>query len=159
MAKRRVAVVFGSDSDWPVMEACVKQLRAFDVEPFVEDGQIRGVGTRMNVGFLGKSVILTTGTFLRGKIYVGEVAGTYHILDVSKEACTRLHSVNFVAEDGSPIEIFGTPTVAGSAVLLPTRTDLYCIAADGGSSTPPSSIKSWNEVEVVQIRPAETWVE
>lgn len=32
----RVAVVFGSDSDWPVMEGCVKQLRAFGVEPHVE---------------------------------------------------------------------------------------------------------------------------
>jgi len=36
MAKSRVAVVFGSDSDWPVMEKCVKQLRAFGEEPFVE---------------------------------------------------------------------------------------------------------------------------
>lgn len=36
MAKHRVAVVFGSDSDWPVMEKCVKQLQEFDVKPFVE---------------------------------------------------------------------------------------------------------------------------
>lgn len=36
MSKPRVAVVFGSDSDWPVMEKCVKQLRAFKEEPVVE---------------------------------------------------------------------------------------------------------------------------
>lgn len=36
MAKPRIAVVFGSDSDWPVMEKCVAQLRAFDETPFVE---------------------------------------------------------------------------------------------------------------------------
>jgi phosphoribosylaminoimidazole carboxylase PurE protein len=36
MAKPRIAVVFGSDSDWPVMEECVAQLRAFGEEPFVE---------------------------------------------------------------------------------------------------------------------------
>lgn len=36
MSKPRVAVVFGSDSDWPVMEKCVKQLRAFEEDPFVE---------------------------------------------------------------------------------------------------------------------------
>ncbi len=36
MAKARVAVVFGSDSDWPVMEKCVQQLRAFDENPHVE---------------------------------------------------------------------------------------------------------------------------
>ena len=36
MSRPRVAVVFGSDSDWPVMEKCVKQLRAFGEDPFVE---------------------------------------------------------------------------------------------------------------------------
>ncbi len=36
MSAARIAVVFGSDSDWPVMEGCVKQLRAFDVAPHVE---------------------------------------------------------------------------------------------------------------------------
>lgn len=32
----RVAIVFGSDSDWPVMEKAVAQLAAFGEEPFVE---------------------------------------------------------------------------------------------------------------------------
>ncbi|UCC30120.1 MAG: 5-(carboxyamino)imidazole ribonucleotide mutase [Phycisphaerales bacterium] len=32
----RVAVVFGSDSDWKVMEKCVEQLRAFGEDPHVE---------------------------------------------------------------------------------------------------------------------------
>jgi phosphoribosylaminoimidazole carboxylase PurE protein len=36
MPKPRVAVVFGSDSDWPVMEKCVEQLRAFGETPVVE---------------------------------------------------------------------------------------------------------------------------
>jgi len=36
MSKPRVAVVFGSDTDWPVMEACVKQLRAFGENAHVE---------------------------------------------------------------------------------------------------------------------------
>jgi len=36
MDKPRVAIVFGSDSDWPVMEKAVAQLRAFGEEPFVE---------------------------------------------------------------------------------------------------------------------------
>jgi len=46
--------------------------QAIVTELFVEDGAVCGVGTRMNVGFLAKRVILTTGTFLRGKIYVGD---------------------------------------------------------------------------------------
>ncbi len=36
MSKPRVAVVMGSDSDWPSMEACVEQLRAFGLAPHVE---------------------------------------------------------------------------------------------------------------------------
>lgn len=44
-------------------------------ELLVEEGRVRGVGTKMGVAFLGKTVILTTGTFLRGKIYVGDAKG------------------------------------------------------------------------------------
>ncbi len=38
----------------------------------VEAGVARGVTTRMGVAYLGKTVILTTGTFLRGTIHVGD---------------------------------------------------------------------------------------
>ena len=36
MAETSVGVVFGSDSDWPVMEKCVRQLEQFGVRPHVE---------------------------------------------------------------------------------------------------------------------------
>ncbi len=36
MPKPRVAVVFGSDSDWPVMEKCVEQLKTLGETPLVE---------------------------------------------------------------------------------------------------------------------------
>ena len=36
MAKPRIAVVFGSDSDWPVMQQCVEQVRKFGEEPLIE---------------------------------------------------------------------------------------------------------------------------
>lgn len=38
---------------------------------YVEDGVVLGVDTRVGVRFLAKTVILTTGTFLRGLIHVG----------------------------------------------------------------------------------------
>ncbi len=38
----------------------------------VEAGRVVGVGTKMGVAFRGRRVILTTGTFLRGLIYVGD---------------------------------------------------------------------------------------
>lgn len=36
MPQPPIAIVFGSDSDWPVMEKCVEQLRAFGEEPHLE---------------------------------------------------------------------------------------------------------------------------
>ncbi len=36
MSKPPVAVLIGSDSDWPIMELCVKQLRELGVESVVE---------------------------------------------------------------------------------------------------------------------------
>ncbi|MCC7264872.1 MAG: tRNA uridine-5-carboxymethylaminomethyl(34) synthesis enzyme MnmG [Candidatus Latescibacteria bacterium] len=41
-------------------------------ELLVEDGQVRGVGIKGGLVFRGRAVVLTTGTFLRGKIYVGD---------------------------------------------------------------------------------------
>ncbi len=36
MSQPRIAIVFGSDSDWDTMEKCVKQLKEFGETPFVE---------------------------------------------------------------------------------------------------------------------------
>jgi phosphoribosylaminoimidazole carboxylase PurE protein len=36
MKQARIAIVFGSDSDWAVMEKCVQQLRDFGIQPHVE---------------------------------------------------------------------------------------------------------------------------
>jgi tRNA uridine 5-carboxymethylaminomethyl modification enzyme len=41
-------------------------------ELLVEDGRVRGVATKMGVAFRARAVIITTGTFLRGTIYVGD---------------------------------------------------------------------------------------
>ena len=40
-------------------------------EILVEDGGVRGIATKMGVAFRARAIILTTGTFLRGTIYVG----------------------------------------------------------------------------------------
>ncbi|MGL4523249.1 MAG: tRNA uridine-5-carboxymethylaminomethyl(34) synthesis enzyme MnmG [Bacilli bacterium] len=39
----------------------------------VEDGEVRGVITQTGATYLSKSVVITTGTFLRGKIIIGDL--------------------------------------------------------------------------------------
>jgi tRNA uridine 5-carboxymethylaminomethyl modification enzyme len=41
-------------------------------ELIVDDGQVRGVVTTLGLVFMAPAVIITTGTFLRGRIHVGE---------------------------------------------------------------------------------------
>lgn len=48
----------------------LKQQIAEDI--IVEDGEVKGVVTKTGVFFPGKKVILTTGTFLKGRIIIGE---------------------------------------------------------------------------------------
>ena len=38
----------------------------------IEDGAVQGVGVKGGIAYRGRTVILTTGTFLRGKIHVGD---------------------------------------------------------------------------------------
>jgi tRNA uridine 5-carboxymethylaminomethyl modification enzyme len=56
------------------LESCQNlMLRQGSVERLiVEGGQVRGVETQMGEQFFGRRVILTTGTFLRGLIHVGD---------------------------------------------------------------------------------------
>jgi tRNA uridine 5-carboxymethylaminomethyl modification enzyme len=38
---------------------------------YMESGELRGVDTRSGIRFLGKTVVITTGTFMRGLIHIG----------------------------------------------------------------------------------------
>lgn len=57
-----------------VLENCPGlALRQGSVEALiVEDGQVRGVETQIGEHFFGRKVILTTGTFLKGLIHIGD---------------------------------------------------------------------------------------
>ena len=48
----------------------MKQAEVVDL--IVEDGKVRGVVTRTGGIYRAEAVILATGTFLRGKIFIGE---------------------------------------------------------------------------------------
>lgn len=105
--------------------------------------------------------------FADGKIFVGEVGGAYHIIAASREGGRVLHSRRFKEPSGAPIEIFGTPAVAGDKVVLPTRTDVYCIGMSSGESSatlvlagePAEEVPPvFGEPVALQLIPAEGWV-
>jgi len=73
-----------------------------------------------------------------GKIYVGEVAGHYHILEANRAGCDRLHTIGFALPNGSPMEIFATPVAAHGRVILPNLFETWCI------STQPASLRTPN---------------
>lgn len=63
----RVRRVLESQPNLSVRQAMVERL-------LVRDGRIAGVATQTGMEFGAKSVILTTGTFLRGIIHIGEIS-------------------------------------------------------------------------------------
>jgi len=62
--RRRMKAVVEGQANLDIRQAMVDRL-------LVEGGRIRGVETSINERFLSRTVILTTGTFLRGLIHIG----------------------------------------------------------------------------------------
>ena len=101
-----------------------------------------------------------SGVLADGKMYIGETGGAFHILEVSRSGAKLLSSQIFQKEDGSPIEIFASPSIAGGRILLPTNDGLYCIgtARDGKPLPPERHImdkRLWPPV-ALQLVPSET---
>ncbi len=87
--------------------------QAVVTELLTDNNKIRGVGTKMGVVFRSKTVVMTTGTFLRGKIYVGEQkasggrAGEAPSIGLSKS----LHELGFSLsrlKTGTPCRLDGS---------------------------------------------------
>lgn len=78
----------------------------------VEEGKIRGVETATGIKYLGQKVILTTGTFLRGRIIIGETtfeAGPNQQLS-AKELSRSLQENGFTLKrfkTGTPPRVLG----------------------------------------------------
>ena len=124
--------------------------QAVVTELLVENGQVVGVGTKMNVAFRSRTVILTTGTFLRGRIYVGDAkaaggrAGEAPSLGLSKS----------LAELGFPLARLktGTPCRLDMATLDvssleeqpgDTPTPRFRVLTPAGETPPLPQLSCW----------------
>jgi len=104
-------------------------------------------------------------TYADGKVYIGEVPGKFHILSVDKSGAKRLNEESFSKPNGSPIEIFSSPSVSDGRVFLATKDDLYVIGTHpkkpGSGMTKTNAPKPAKPGPAAQllVRPAETWIQ
>jgi outer membrane protein assembly factor BamB len=115
-----------------------------------------------NYGNEGKG----SAVYADGKVYIGEVAGAWHILKVSRKGCSRLGVQRFTARGGSPDEIYATAAVAHGRVLMATMNNIYCISTKPADYRAESAAVTLGPAEAIeggplariQLEPAETWL-
>src|SRR5438445_5971685 len=62
--RQRMKRVVETTENLTLRQGCVERL-------LIENGEVQGVETQIGEAFLGKKVILTTGTFLKGLVHIG----------------------------------------------------------------------------------------
>ena len=89
-----------------------------------------------------------------GKIYIGEVDRTFHVLKPEADSCKELAKVRFRAPSGAtaPVEISGSVAVADGRIYLQTNYELLCIGKKGAKG-PAGSLTGTAEVRVGQAKP------
>ena len=82
-----------------MIQDCVEEI-------IVDDGQIKGIRTRLGISYFADAVVLATGTFLKGKIVIGDV--TYSAGRQGEESAEKLS--DSLRAHGIQIERYQTAT-------------------------------------------------
>ncbi|MBI3822007.1 MAG: PQQ-binding-like beta-propeller repeat protein, partial [Planctomycetes bacterium] len=94
-----------------------------------------------------------------GKIYVGEVASRFHILEPGPKKCKRLDKKFFAGVGGVDVELNGTPAIANGRVYFSTSDEIYCIGTKNGQAAKivdaVNPVKPPGKIAHLQIVPAE----
>jgi outer membrane protein assembly factor BamB len=77
-------------------------------------------------------------TIADGKIFVSDVDGTFHILKLTDGEPQRLDLEAFKKQDGSSVQINGSPAIANGRIFLPTENMIYAIGFKGAKPAPPA---------------------
>lgn len=100
-----------------LIQDCVEQI-------IVDDGKICGIRTRLGITYFAKSVVLTTGTFLKGKVVIGDVA--YKAGRQGEESAEKLS--DSLREHGITIDRYQTatpPRLDKRTIDFSKMTELY----------------------------------
>ena len=94
-----------------------------------------------------------------GKIYVGEVAARFHILEPGAKKCKRLSEEFFPGEGGVDVELNSSPAVADGKVFFSTSEQVLCIGTKDGISVKdpvlPAVAATPGKIAFLQILPGE----
>ncbi|HXG12023.1 MAG TPA: PQQ-binding-like beta-propeller repeat protein [Gemmataceae bacterium] len=91
-----------------------------------------------------------------GKIYVGQVNGSFSILQPEGKSCKVLHTQRFISRTGKvDVEVNGSPAVANGKIYFLTSEDLYCIGKKGAAvSSAPLPSRPQEEAADPKAKPA-----
>ena len=114
-----------------------------------------------NIGTVGRGSPVA----VDGRIYVATVNGRFQILQPGEGECLLLDEELLTAEEGRPLEIYGSPAVAWGCVYFTTEDGLFCLgdsyrgpSASGRSVSSAASTGvpvSDNPAASIQLQPAE----
>jgi tRNA uridine 5-carboxymethylaminomethyl modification enzyme len=126
-------------------------LRQAEVTELLTDhGRVVGVATKMNVVFRTRTVILTTGTFLRGRIYVGDAkaeggrAGEAPAIGLSK-SLAELGFPLARLKTGTPCRLDGATLDVSSLEVQPgdDPAPRFRVLAPAGETPPLPQLSCW----------------
>lgn len=124
--------------------------QAVVTELLTRDGKVYGVSTKMNVQFMASAVVLTTGTFMRGLIYVGNAksqggrAGEGAVTGLSKSLddlgfpLARLKTGTPCRLDGKTIDTQSLETQPGDF-----PAPMFDCLAEPGRTPPLRQVNCW----------------
>ena len=155
--------VTGSGEIWR-RDACL----AGYASPALQDGKLYVVDNSANLLCLdaGDGTLLwerNIGTVGRGspvaadgRIYVATVNGRFQILQPGEGECLLLDEELLSAEEGRPLEIYGSPAVAWGCVYFTTEDGLFCLGDSyrGPSASGPSGSPASTDAPVSDKPPA-----
>ena len=111
-----------------------------------------------NYGNIGRG----SGVWADDKIYIGDVGGTWNILQPSETGCKTISSVSFKQPSGSPNEIYASAAATNGRVIMATNSEIMCygkkVKMEPSKHTVYKMKKSSGKATHLQIIPAETWV-
>jgi outer membrane protein assembly factor BamB len=93
-----------------------------------------------------------------GKIYVGQVNGSFSILRPEEKTCQVLHTERFQPQGEGEVEINGSAAIANGKVYFMTNENIYCLGKKGATAS-SDPIPKRSEEEKADPKAKAAWLQ